>query len=189
MAKQIGTEMLKYGDQRLFVSAKEIKSFKDLKISTSLETEDQDDDNEKYVRRKNVGVTEVSFTVVLSSFAGVNVKAEALAWHSAGKKSDSYYLYLSGEKPFTFRVLMTKVSIENVIIGPGGIWISAEVKVTMKQSTKANGQIKGDGDKKKKKVVKHDGKPDIWKGYPEYVKEQERKEKEKRKRGVNRGGK
>lgn len=121
------------------VSPTVVRSFTGLTLKGSSETEEKKSGNEIYVQRKNAKAREVSMTIMLNANFGVDVQQEATAFIDEACAGANDYFYINGKKLCACMLMLTEASIDNVQISPGGIWISCEVKLTMKQCTKDGG--------------------------------------------------
>ncbi len=127
-------QMLKFNDHVFYVQRNGIKSFKDLKIKATVSTEDVEDAGNKYVKKKTEGTTEVNFVAIFSAMLGNDVKYEALKLIQAAQNAETGYLYLSeGGQVWPFALMITEAEVNESVIGAGGVWSYATVRVTMKQ--------------------------------------------------------
>lgn len=56
------------------------------------------------------------------------------------------YFYIGGTKLMTCQLMLTEASVSETEIGAGGVWVGCKVKLTMKQSSKFDGES-GEGHK------------------------------------------
>ena len=148
------------------VSPSLIQSFRDLKITGSVETKKVTTvGSEQAVAVKNNNARNVTLTAILSTAAGCgDVKGEALNFVEEATNGEEAYFYVGGEKLFICMMMLTKASVGTIEISPGGVWTYAEVEMTLEQSSKLDGQkakatstaAKKTNDKEKKTAEKLD---------------------------------
>ena len=124
-----------------YLKSKEIRGVKDINISASLDTEDNEADSEKYTKKKNAGSYQITLTAVLNAALGVNVKEVAIAMTEAARQGKSGYFYMSTKKLFPSQFMATDAKITNLRLTRKGKWSYAEVEFTLKQCSKYNGSI------------------------------------------------
>lgn len=144
------------------VGADLIRSFEDLTIKGSCETEDKKKSKQGYVKRKQGQPREISFNLPLSALLGVtNVRSEAMAYVNEASNGETAYFYIGTKKLIKAKVMLTSAEISEVVTmpGKGEKWISCVVKMTFKQATQDNdgGSSSGSGKKKKKKRTRSSG--------------------------------
>ena len=133
-------DLISWGDNRFFVTANHVRSYKSLQITTSCATEDEENGGDKYVKKKNNGGYEVKFTAILDKRLGESdVRKVALHLAEVARTGAKNYIYCSGSKLFTPQMMGTGASIKNIVIAPDGTWISCEVDLTLKQCSKGDG--------------------------------------------------
>ena len=132
-------EIGRWNNHKFEVSPSIIRSFTDLQIKGSSETEDKESGGEKYVSRKNAKPIEVSFTIHLHAMLGCDVQSEAVAFVGEARAGKKDYFYLGNQKLFTYQLMLTDATISHVEIIPGGKWASANVQITMKQCDNPSG--------------------------------------------------
>lgn len=120
-----------------------VRSFSDLTIKGSSETEDMEGDGQKYVSRKNSKPAEITLTVRLNAAAGVNVRDEAMAFVTEAQSGVTDYFYVGTQKLVTCQVMLTDAQVSEVRMTPSGNWMSADVKLTLKQGSNADGIMNG----------------------------------------------
>lgn len=131
-------EIARWGGHKFEVSSKIIRSFTDLQIKGSCETE-QNEDGDKVERRKGSFPTEISFTIVLNAHAGVDVRNEAMAFVDEAAAGKADYIYVGSYKLVPYRMLLSEATVMEVKIAPNGTWISASVMVILRQSALEGG--------------------------------------------------
>ena len=144
------------------VGADLIRSFEDLTIKGSCETEDKKKSKQGYVKRKQGQPREISFNLPLSALLGVtDVRSEAMAYVNEASNGETAYFYIGTKKLIKAKVMLTSAEISEVVTmpGKGEKWISCVVKMTFKQATQDNdgGSSSGSGKKKKKKSTRRSG--------------------------------
>lgn len=133
-------ELLRFGTHTFSVDSNVIKSFKELKFKTSVTTEDVEENGNKYVKLKNKGTTQVDFTAVFADGFGNDVQAECLLLQNAAQNGETDYLYIAGAgRLWPYKLMITEAETAETVIGPGGLWVSATVHVTMKQAEPSAG--------------------------------------------------
>lgn len=143
------------------VSSSLIRSFDDMTIKGSCETETKTKNHQKYVKRKNGDVTELSFSVVISALLGVtSVRDEAMSFVKDARHGESAYFYYGTKKLFATKLMLTSAEVTEIVSLPGKPekWVSCVVKLTFKRSESGSGSGSGSKKKKsKKKSVKSPG--------------------------------
>lgn len=142
-------EIASWGNHKFVVSPSVIQSFKDMSIKGSSETTDKTKDNQKYVERKAGEAAQVSFTVQLNALTGVgDVYGEANTYVAEAMEGKTEYMYLGPSKIIPAKMMLTSAEITEIVFAPGkgNVWISCEVRLTMKQgSAKEDGSPGGGG--------------------------------------------
>ncbi len=131
-------EIARWGGHIFEVSPKVIRSFIDLQIKGSCETE-QNEDGNKFEKRKGSFPMEISFTVVLNALAGVDVRNEAMSLVDQAAAGKADYIYVGAYKLVPCRMMLTEATVAEVQIAPNGTWTAASVMVIMKQSVVEGG--------------------------------------------------
>lgn len=147
----------KWSGHEFIVSPALIRGFTNLTISGSSEIDEKESAKEKYAVRKSGKPMEISMTVQLFAATGCDVRGEAVAFVEEAGKGESDYLYVSGKKLVPSRLMLVSAHVDKVVIGANGQWVSAEVKLSMKQCAKADGSAggsSGSGGGSKKASVK-----------------------------------
>lgn len=137
-------EIARWGGHRFEVSPSVIKSITDLQIRGFCETEDSEN-GDKYTRRKSGNPKEVTFTVPLSAYTGVNVRKEALAFVDEATAGEKDYFYVGGKKLLPCKVMLTEAKVSNVQIAGNGAWTYADAALTMKQADTGPASSGGQG--------------------------------------------
>ena len=140
------------------VNSTVIRGFTNLTVKASCETKDKKKNKQAFVQWKKANANEVTLEVVLNAFAGCSPREEAMAFLEDARNGADGYFYVGGEKLMTCKLMLTQADISEIVMTPGGIWTSAKVKLTMKQSSKADGtggtSTPNSSGKKKKKSKK-----------------------------------
>lgn len=113
-----------------------MRSFKNFQIVSECETEDKTASAQKYVSAKNGKPIQITLTVTLSAYLGVDVRADAIALIDAAQRSYQGYFYIQSKKLFPFMLMMTKAEMKNFEVAPNGTWVSCDMGLTLKQSSK-----------------------------------------------------
>ena len=131
-------EIGRWGGRKFVVQSNLIRGFTGLTIKGSTETKDKTTDKQKFVERKNSNPTQVSMTVVLDGRFGIGVQEEALWFVEAAYNGKSDYMYINGEKLLPYQLMLTDAEVSETKLTPAAEWLSAQVKLTMKQCSKAD---------------------------------------------------
>lgn len=124
-----------------------IRGFGNLTIKGSSETDEKATDGQKYVSRKNGNPAEVGITAILSALTGSDVRAEALTFVDEARLGAKGYFYIGGKKLMTCPLMLTDAVVSEAVIAINAAWISCEVKLTLKQCGKYDGESGGSGGK------------------------------------------
>lgn len=122
-----------------------IRGFGNLTIKGSSETDEKATGGQKYVSRKNGKPAEVSITAILSALTGSDVRAEALTFVNEARLGAKGYFYIGGKKLMTCPLMLTDAVVSEAVIAINAAWISCEVKLTLKQCGKYDGESGGSG--------------------------------------------
>ena len=125
-----------HGVISFFANAEEIRSFKDLTISTSADTEDSEESGQKFIKKTNSGSYQISMTAVLNTALGVNVQEVALSMAEAARCGDTGYFYTGEAKLFPSKFMATEAKISDVRMNASGVWTRCEVSWTLRQCGK-----------------------------------------------------
>lgn len=132
-------QIVKWNDITFSLGGSSILGIEGIGITGSCETEDSTVDGEKFVKRKNGKPYEIEMTALLDARLGIDVQSMATKMTEAARCSASGYFYTGSAKLFPCRFMMISAAIGEIILNPNGRWISCEVKLKLKQSTKFNG--------------------------------------------------
>lgn len=134
------TILIQWHDVQFYANASQVRGLTDLTISSSIETEDKENGGTKYVSKKNSKGYEVSMKALFDARLGIkDVKKEAMALAQYGATGQTGYMYAKGEKLVTPILMMTSAKVSNIRMTPKGVWISAEVQITLKTCSKLDG--------------------------------------------------
>lgn len=122
-----------------------IRGFGNLTIKGSSETDEKATGGQKYVSRKNGNPAEVGVTAILSALTGCDVQAEALTFVDEARLGANGYFYIGGKKLMTCPLMLTDAVVSEAVIAINAAWISCEVKLTLKQCGKYDGESGGSG--------------------------------------------
>lgn len=125
-----------YGGWTFEIRANYMRPFKDFQIVSECETEDKTADAQKYVSAKNGKPIQITTTVTLNAYLGVNVRGDAIGLIDAAQRSYQGYFYIQSKKLFPFMLMLTRASIKNFVLSPNGQWIACDIDLTLKQSSK-----------------------------------------------------
>lgn len=140
------SEIARWAGHVFEVTPRLVLSLNTLIIKSGVELDDMEAGSQQYVSRKAGKAAEVSFEVPLSGFLGVDVRGEAMRLIDEARKGTQDYFYIGGSKLMTCQLMLTEASVSETEIGPGGKWTACKVKLTMKQSSKYDGE-EGEGHK------------------------------------------
>ena len=134
------TILIQWHDVQFYANASQVRGLTDLTISSSIETEDKENGGTKYVSKKNSKGYEISMKALFDARLGIeDVKKEAMALAEYGATGQTGYMYAKGEKLVTPILMMTSAKVSNIRMTPKGVWISAEVQITLKTCSKLDG--------------------------------------------------
>lgn len=135
------TELAQWAGFQFYIAADSALLFDKLKMSTEMETEEQEDQGQKYVASKAGKPVEISLNVILNASLGVDVQSACMVFLDAAKTGQHGYFYMAGQRLLPFEIMMTKASTDEIKMAPGGRWIAANISCTFVQSE--NGTILG----------------------------------------------
>lgn len=121
------------------VSPSAIKSFNDLMIKATLETETTTDGWQKYEVRKAIKPIEISMTVRLTAGLGYNVRSEAENFTNSVYTKSADYFYVGGKKLHPSKITLVEATISKIEINADGTWASAEAALSFRQSSLLDG--------------------------------------------------
>lgn len=139
-------EIARWGGHVFEVTPQIVRSLNTLTVKAGIETDDMEADKQRYVARQAGKAAEVSFALPLSGLLGVDVRTEAMTFIDEARKGKQDYFYIGGTKLMTCQLMLTEASVSETEIGAGGVWVGCKVKLTMKQSSKFDGES-GEGHK------------------------------------------
>ena len=125
-------EIARWNGHIFEVSSSVVRSFSELTIKGSCETE-QNEDGDKVESRKGSLPAEVTLTINLHASVGVDVRNEAMSYVDQAAAGSSDYIYVGGYKLVPHRMMLTEANVSEVSIAPDGRWVSASVTITLKQ--------------------------------------------------------
>ena len=138
-------EIGRWNRHRFIVSSEVIRSFDNLNITGSSETEEKEAGQEKYVSYKSAKPTQITLDVRLSAQLGCDVREEAMGMVADSSQGISDYFYIGKEKLVSYKLMLTDASVSDVGITYNGDWSQATVRLTFRQSTKLDGTVNGNG--------------------------------------------
>lgn len=138
-------EIARWNGHIFEVSSEVVRGFTGLSITGSTETEDTESGGQKYVSRKNGKPKQITLTAILNAQFGCDVKAEAMAFVEEATASEKDYFYIGGKKLMECSLMLVQADVSEVAIAPGGTWVRANVKLTLKQCSKNDGSANGSG--------------------------------------------
>lgn len=136
-------DIIKFDNIAFYVEPNRIRGVRDISISVSSETEENTQDDEKYVKRKNASPYQASMKAILMAALGVPVQSTAIELTEAARNGRTGYLYSAGAKIFPCKFMMTGASIGNLQISSKGVWTYCEVSLTFQQCSKYDGSTSG----------------------------------------------
>ena len=128
----------KWGGHKFVVSKPKIYSFTDLTMKGSIETEDKLNDRTKYTAIKNSKPAEITLTIRMNAYFGVDVRKDAVLFVKQAQQGKADYFYVGTEKLIDCALMLTDASVKNVDISPSGVWVGADVQITLKQCDKSD---------------------------------------------------
>ena len=134
-------ETASWGGHKFTVNAKVIRGFTGLSVKGGLETEAVDANGQEYVTRKKGKALDVGMTAELHAATGCNVRDEAFSFIAQARDGKRDFLYIGGTKIAACQMYLTEASAEEIVIAPGGAWISAKVKLTFQQASQNDGSL------------------------------------------------
>lgn len=139
----------KWNNKKFEITDKKLNPISDLSTSYELNSKTTTDKNGKSKTvRKGVKAQTVTFKTTALCVKGVNPKTEFESYKKLiGKKS---YLYL-GSKKFGPYLMLTKVSLDNVVLKNNGDFAQVDMTLTFEQTSKSS-TTKKNGKKKTFKV-------------------------------------
>ena len=130
------SEMGRWNNHVFEVSPELIRSWNGLTIKAGCETTDKDYQNKKHVDFKKGNATSVTLTVMLNAFTGCDVRREAMDFLDDAQHGGKGYFYVGEEKLVPYELMLTDATVNEIQISPNGLWIRADVALTLKQTTK-----------------------------------------------------
>lgn len=146
--KASAENIIEWNGVKFYVKPNEIRSFKAFSLSTSCETEDEENGGEKYAKKKNSGGYEAKLTAIFDRRLGTaDVKGPALELCEMGRNGGQGYLYHKGGKLITPMMMATSATANNWTFAPDGSVLSVDVDITLKQCSKYGGGTSPGADK------------------------------------------
>ena len=133
------------------VTGPQVMSFKALTIDAGSETKTKKSGSEQYESYKAAKPATVKLTVTLHAGLGVAVRLEAMQWIEDAGKGKTDYFYVGGAKLTPCQLMLTEAQVSETQIAPGGMWVAAQVNLTLTQASKwdgSGGAAKSSGSKK-----------------------------------------
>lgn len=140
-----GVELVQFRDFVFEVTPNKIQSFQQWTITGQADTEEKETDKQKYVSLKGRGVAQMELTAVLNYFAGADVQKTVLDMVEAANAGAEGYVYFTGKKLFTYKMMLVKAEAKTIQIAANGLMTYAEVSLSFRQSTKKNGKTDTEG--------------------------------------------
>lgn len=132
--------IIEWNGVQFYVKPSEIRSFRDLSISASCETEDEENGGEKYAKKKNNGGYEAKLTAIFDQRLGVSdVKQAAINLCDMARTGAKGYLYHKGGKLISGQMMATSATANKWTFAPDGSVISVDVDISWKQGSKNDG--------------------------------------------------
>lgn len=133
------------GGISFFVKPTKVQGVSEISIEASANTEDKEEDGEKLAKKKTNGSIQITMRAILNAYLGADVQGIANKAIEAARKGDSGYLYSYGKKLFTCAFIMTDAKASNILMSGTGAWISCDLSMTLKQTSKAGGSTMATG--------------------------------------------
>ncbi len=132
-------EIGNWNGHTFIVSPTLVRGFTGLSIKGSAETKEKTEASQQYVSLKESKPIETTMTVELHATLGCDVRTEALLFVDEAIKGASGYFYVGGQKLVLCQLMLTEAGVEDIEIAPGGTWVSAKIKLNLKQATVLDG--------------------------------------------------
>lgn len=145
----------RWGGHTFLVARGRIFSFKDLTLKGASDTEnatkgDKEKTSQGYIKRKSGSPTEITVSIQLNAFAGVDVRKEALAFVAEARAGKSDFFYVGSSKLFAYKMMLTSAQVKEVEIAPNNTWTKADLSLSFKQcSLDGGGTGSSSGSKRK----------------------------------------
>ena len=132
-------ELARWNGHKFEVSGSLMRSFTDFSVKGASSTEEKVSSKQGYVHRKNGSPLEVSLTAQLYAQFGCDVRAESMKFVEEARAGAVDYFYAGGKKLTSCKLMLTGADVTEVEMTATGIWVHAQVKLTLKQSSKNDG--------------------------------------------------
>ncbi len=119
-----------FGPKGFMVSAEKLITFRDLQLSSTLETEKQDNTGKKqstYI--KNQGLSTLSFKVKVDSTLGASPSDQVEAWMQVLAEGKPYPFILDGKPLLKTKFLLVDVSIGDTVMDNRGKLLSVDISL------------------------------------------------------------
>lgn len=133
------------GGISFFVKPTKVQGVSEISIEASANTEDKEEDDEKLAKKKTNGSIQITMRAILNAYLGADVQGIANKAIEAARRGDSGYLYSYGKKLFTCAFIMADAKASNILMSGTGAWISCDLSMTLKQTSKAGGSTMATG--------------------------------------------
>lgn len=121
------------------VTQKTILSFEDLMFKAGCDTEDKTSGTDKWEALKTSDPVNVSMTVNLRSYFGVDVRKTAEGLMNDARTGEKDYFYLGGTKLFGCLLMLKQAEISETKVGPDGFLREAKCALSLVQCEKWGG--------------------------------------------------
>ena len=128
-------EIGRWREHTFEVSGSLVRSFTDLVVSGTSNTEEKTYGSTGYSAYKNGTAAGVTMTVQLNAYLGCDVRTEAIRFVREAQEGASGYLYIRGQKLLDCLLMLTSASAQEIEISPAGEWVKCEVKLAFKQTS------------------------------------------------------
>lgn len=129
------------GGISFFVKPNRIQGVSELNIEAGANVEEKEENDEKFAKRKTNGSIQISMRAYLNAYLGAEVQEIAARAIDAARKGESGYFYTYGKKMFSSQFMMADAKASNILMSGTGSWVSCELDLTLKQSSKADGSV------------------------------------------------
>lgn len=133
------------GGISFFVKPNKIQGVSELNIEASANVEEKEENSEKFAKKKTNGSIQITIRAYLNAFLGADVQETVNKAIEAARKGESGYFYSYGKKLFSNQFMMTEAKATNILMSGTGAWVSCELNLTLKQSSKADGSVQPTG--------------------------------------------
>ena len=134
------SNLIQWGDIAFYAKPSGIRTYKGLTLKSSTTTETEENGDDAYIKKKKNGAYEISLTAILDKRLGEgDVLSSARHILECCRSGYTGYIYCRGAKLVSSQMMGVSANINNVLQSPNGSWISCEIQISLKQSSKLEG--------------------------------------------------